>query len=35
MKGSYLDYTECEQLVNDVENYELKKKTGKKYTSGF
>lgn len=35
MKGSYLDYTECEKLVNDVENYELKKKAGKKYTSGF
>ncbi|PKP20084.1 MAG: hypothetical protein CVU05_09885 [Bacteroidetes bacterium HGW-Bacteroidetes-21] len=35
MKGSYLDYSECEKLVESVETYELKKKTGKKYTTGF
>jgi len=35
MKGSYLDYAECEKLVENVESYELKKKTGKKYTTGF
>jgi len=35
MKGSYLDYSECEKLVENVESYELKKKTGKKYTTGF
>jgi hypothetical protein len=35
LKGSYLDYSECEKLVADVENYELNKKKGKKYTTGF
>jgi hypothetical protein len=35
IKGSYLDYNECIKLVENVESYELKKKTGKKYTSGF
>lgn len=35
MKGSYLDYSECIKLVENVESYEQKKKTGKKYTSGF
>lgn len=35
IKGSYLDFTECEKVVEVVEKDELKKKAGKKYTSGF
>ncbi|ARK10198.1 NACHT domain-containing protein [Fibrella sp. ES10-3-2-2] len=35
IKGSYFDYHECVKIVKAIEAEELKKKIGKKYTTGF